>query len=393
MVKVSALIFSLILGAVTSLALFHSAHGVLLSSSEQVVTLENASFAFGWSSNIGEQWIVNGEILILNSKALVPPPTGPIETDAGAIQENPYDIYLNKIGFGHGWCPNADERYRPSFSMSTGGILAYNQKALVGPPDEPIQLDAGPQQLDASIIHLNKIGFQNAWSQNPEERFRPSSSTMTGSLTGFNSRALSTPPTAPLQSDSGSDQEDSTLIHLNKAGFHHGWSANPEDRYRSSPTMEVGPVFSFNLNGPKEPPNEAIEAVLPTLDISVTLSSILAKTEETILVSVQVTDDTVAVKDALVELNSDQGGMFTPQSGYTSHDGFFTANFTTPAVSEQTDLRITAIASRNGYLDGADSRYLAVLPPDAVLTFHNHHRKPNYRSARANINHNGASDR
>jgi hypothetical protein len=74
----------------------------------------------------------------------------------------------------------------------------------------------------------------------------------------------------------------------------------------------------------------------------------------------------IGVPYANVALLSVRGGVFSPQSDLTDADGYFTATFTAPNVTETTDVRIIGRASLNGYADGSDYKYVRVLPPMRV---------------------------
>jgi len=54
---------------------------------------------------------------------------------------------------------------------------------------------------------------------------------------------------------------------------------------------------------------------------------------------------------------------FVPSSGFTNSTGYFVTMLSPPNVTQITNIRITATASKNGYADGSDHEYLAVLPP------------------------------
>jgi len=106
---------------------------------------------------------------------------------------------------------------------------------------------------------------------------------------------------------------------------------------------------------------------LPPLEASVTLSDYIVSYNEEVLVTVYVSIGIMAVENANVALFSVKGGSFTPQSGLTNATGYFTATFTAPNVTETTNVRIIARASRtdytSNYADGSDHEYLKVLPP------------------------------
>jgi parallel beta-helix repeat protein len=105
---------------------------------------------------------------------------------------------------------------------------------------------------------------------------------------------------------------------------------------------------------------------LAPLEASVTLSNHTVGCNEQISVTVYVSDGISAVENATVTLFSVKGGDFTPLSGVTNSAGYFTATFTSPNVTEVTNVRIIARTSKAGYADGSDHKYLKVLPPLTV---------------------------
>lgn len=105
---------------------------------------------------------------------------------------------------------------------------------------------------------------------------------------------------------------------------------------------------------------------LTPLEVSITLSNYTVNCNDEVLVTIYVSDGTSAVENAAVTLFSVKGGSFTPLSGLTDSAGHFTTTFTAPNVMEATDVRIIGRASKTGYADGSDYRYLKVLPPLTV---------------------------
>jgi parallel beta-helix repeat protein len=103
------------------------------------------------------------------------------------------------------------------------------------------------------------------------------------------------------------------------------------------------------------------------LIVSLTPSSTVTNSGKVVDVIVRVTNGTLVTKDALVQMESDKGGAFAPESGYTNSDGDFTATFTSPSVSQQTNVRITATASKSGYSEGSDYKYITVYPPGTLF--------------------------
>ncbi len=105
---------------------------------------------------------------------------------------------------------------------------------------------------------------------------------------------------------------------------------------------------------------------LTPLDASITLSNYTVNHNEEVLVTVYVSNGTSAVGNATVMLFSVKGGSFAPLSGLTDSTGYFTTMFTAPNVTEATDVRIIGRASKAGYADGSNYKYVKVLPPLTV---------------------------
>jgi hypothetical protein len=107
-------------------------------------------------------------------------------------------------------------------------------------------------------------------------------------------------------------------------------------------------------------------ANLPQLETLVTLKNSTVAYNGQTSVMVYVSAGGSGAANANVTLLSVRGGVFSPQSGLTDANGYFTANFTAPNIGEATDVRIIARASMNGYADGSDYKYVRVLPPFIV---------------------------
>jgi len=103
-----------------------------------------------------------------------------------------------------------------------------------------------------------------------------------------------------------------------------------------------------------------------SLVASITLESYSVDSNKDVLVTVYVSNGANPVENANVTLFSVKGGSFTPQSGPTDADGYFTANFTAPNATGLMNVRIIARASQAGFADGSDYKYLKVFPPLAV---------------------------
>jgi chondroitin AC lyase len=83
-------------------------------------------------------------------------------------------------------------------------------------------------------------------------------------------------------------------------------------------------------------------------------------------VTVYVSDGVNPVENANATFFSVKEGSFTPQSGLTNAEGYFTANFTAPNATRLMDVRIIARASGAGFADGSNYQYVKVFPPLAV---------------------------
>jgi hypothetical protein len=105
---------------------------------------------------------------------------------------------------------------------------------------------------------------------------------------------------------------------------------------------------------------------LTSLETSLTLSDYTINHNGQVSVTVFVSDATSAVENATVTLFSVRGGSFAPQTGLTNATGYFTATFTAPNATEIINTRIIAKASKSGYADGSDFKYLEILPPFKV---------------------------
>jgi len=112
--------------------------------------------------------------------------------------------------------------------------------------------------------------------------------------------------------------------------------------------------------------NEAIKEIrvqaLSPLEVSLTLSRSNTSPEGQISIFAKTTVASSPVESASVTLFAIMGGSFTPLSGLTNSTGYFTATFTAPSVTQVTNVRITATATKTGYADGSDHKYLQVLP-------------------------------
>jgi len=226
-------------------------------SPDSMMEVQNVLFAFGWSKDLTD-WRVNNETYLLNNKCLVLPPQ--LE-DAGPLQINPSIIHLNNVGFHQTWSQNSGEKYSPSDSMLVGAEVPVDSRGLTIPPATPVNGSAGSSQTNSFSIYLNNINFHSGWSSNTDDSYSPSNSMLAGDAIALNDKALISPS---QMEDAGSLQHDEIIIHLNNMGFYYGWTPNPEDRYRPSGTITIGPLTPLNTNGLKEAPPEIVIPEFPS---------------------------------------------------------------------------------------------------------------------------------
>jgi len=111
--------------------------------------------------------------------------------------------------------------------------------------------------------------------------------------------------------------------------------------------------------------NNAIETMsvqnLNPLQVTITPDYRRVRCDEEVPITVNVTYATRAVENTNVTLFALSGGNLTSSSGITDANGTFTTTFIAPNVTQVTNVRITATASKSGYADGSDYMYVTVL--------------------------------
>jgi len=91
----------------------------------------------------------------------------------------------------------------------------------------------------------------------------------------------------------------------------------------------------------------------PSLNVQVTSHFSELNSAAQSAITVHVTDGTNPVQGATVNLDSDNRGIFSSQSGITDANGYFKSIFNAPTVITQIICKITAQASKTGYNDGS----------------------------------------
>jgi hypothetical protein len=106
---------------------------------------------------------------------------------------------------------------------------------------------------------------------------------------------------------------------------------------------------------------------LSPLSVNLGVSDYVVRGGEQVSITAYVTSGTVAQENVDVTLSAVKGGNFS--SGFTDATGYFATTFTAPDVTQTTNVRIIATASKSGYTDCSDHEYLEVLPVLSVEIF------------------------
>jgi outer membrane protein assembly factor BamB len=145
---------------------------------------------------------------------------------------------------------------------------------------------------------------------------------------------------------------DNKLYAINPDGTEK-WSFITGDLIFSSPTIDAeGTIYIGSWD------NKLYAIGTPNLKVNVTSHFSILNSAAQSLITVQVTNDTNPIQGAIINLTTDNGGFFSPQSGITDVNGNFTSIFNAPTVTTQTICRISAQASKTGY--GTGSGYVDV---------------------------------
>jgi hypothetical protein len=110
-----------------------------------------------------------------------------------------------------------------------------------------------------------------------------------------------------------------------------------------------------------------VQEDLSPLNVNLDISDYAVRGGEQVSITVHVTSGTVAQENVDVTLFAVRGGNFS--SGFTDATGYFATTFTAPDVTQITNVRIIATASKSGYTDCSDHEYLEVLPVLSVEIF------------------------
>ncbi len=154
-------------------------------------------------------------------------------------------------------------------------------------------------------------------------------------------------------------------------GNNSGWTTLPLFNHTYSSTgayiASLTVIDDFNMTSENIATSTISVQNLTSLKVSTTLSSYAVNYNGEVTVTVYVLNYLyIPLENANVTLFSVNGGNFYPISGLTNLTGYFTATFTAPNITEVTNVRIIARASKTGYADGSGFEYLEALPPLTV---------------------------
>lgn len=100
---------------------------------------------------------------------------------------------------------------------------------------------------------------------------------------------------------------------------------------------------------------------LPSLTVSVEAEPDAVQSGENLTISVYVTDGEAPIDGAMIAPSSDNGGVFSPETGYTGVNGEFTCIFTAPLITQRVECVITVNATKAEYLSGQDQVTVVVV--------------------------------
>ena len=99
------------------------------------------------------------------------------------------------------------------------------------------------------------------------------------------------------------------------------------------------------------------------LNVDLTLNTTTVTYGEQISLLAHVTSESNAIENAAITILPIKEGTVLTYFDYTDATGYFTATFTAPNITQVTNIRIIAIASKDGYVQTSNYAYLHVLPP------------------------------
>jgi outer membrane protein assembly factor BamB len=165
----------------------------------------------------------------------------------------------------------------------------------------------------------------------------------TGNFIHYSSPAISSDGTIYIGSC------DNKLYAINPDGTEK-WSYGTNSDLASSPAISSDGTIYI---GGWDYKLYAIGTPITDLEVNVTSHFSELNSAAQSSITVHVTDGTNPIQGATVNLDSDNGGVFRPQSGITDSNGDFKSIFNAPTVTTQIICRISAEASKTGYNNGS----------------------------------------
>jgi outer membrane protein assembly factor BamB len=160
---------------------------------------------------------------------------------------------------------------------------------------------------------------------------------------------------------------DGKLYAINSDG-NEKWNFTTDSVVSSSPSISSdGTIYVGSRDG-------KLYAIGIPLSLTVNVTSHFTELNSAAQssITVHVTDGTNPVQGATVNLVSDNGGIFSPQSGITDANGDFKSIFNAPTVTSQIICRISAEASKTGYNDDSGYVDVTINPIPWPMFRHNH---------------------
>gem|GEM_PF-609454 len=123
-------------------------------------------------------------------------------------------------------------------------------------------------------------------------------------------------------------------------------------------------IYAIDINGnSNQTPVYNITVYEKSLQASIQSSAMFLRPGATASILITVTESGIAVENANVSITAVRGTIY-PSYGVTNASGQFSAEYTAPAVSEECEVEISAVASLPGYADGLSHLTIKiVLPP------------------------------
>ncbi len=150
---------------------------------------------------------------------------------------------------------------------------------------------------------------------------------------------------------------DGKLYAINPDGSER-WSFNINSRIWMSPAIGSDGTIYVGCQGKRS--LYAIGNISLGVNVTSHFSELNSAAQSSI--TVHVTDGTNPVQGATVNLVSDNGGIFSPQSGITDANGDFKSIFNAPTITTEIICRISAEASKIGYNGGSGYVDITLIP-------------------------------